>query len=196
MKNMLLRSLQTKFPNLPAFVIKKMCEKCEEIEKSYSDCIKFSFSVIPRRLESFEDIIETANLISGYSKRYKTNPDTKSKLFSNPTNFEPVELVLVQGMRPFTNSWCEIIENPHPSLLIDAMKILTSEKLAEMGIPHYVTEIVLPTSPDYAFINEYNKPCFASISINEESTPIRRRLTFTNMSATGNVYATLLRKVS
>lgn len=193
MENILLNALQQKFPNLPRFVIKEMYAECKQTAKDYRELAKFSFSVIPRKLESFEDIVETANLVSGYNNRYETDSTKKMKLFADPISTKPEKLVLVQGMGTVNNSWYEIIENAHPSLLVEAMKILTREKLAEMGMPHYVKHIVLPTSPKQAFINEFNKPCFASITVDEKYNPVRRHLSFVNMSATGNVHAMLLR---
>jgi hypothetical protein len=190
MKKVFLNALQQTFPGTPNAVLQRMVKDCEKTEKKYSESAKFSFSIKPRKLTSFEDIVEAADL-SGYNERY-TNVTIKEKLFSEPLTTEVEEIVLVYtGGTPFygTNGYIAI-ENAHPSLLIEAMKVLKGKKLTEIGIPHYVRYIVLPTYTE-SFTNEYGKSCFASVAVDGTY----RKLSFTNASATGNVYAMLLRKV-
>lgn len=194
MKKTLLNVLKETFPGIPDVVIKEMLSTCERIHSGYTGSAKLSFSVTPRKIESYKDIVDTAGLIGGYDKRYQSDAGTKNKLFAEPRNTKPVELTLVYvGGTAFSGvKGYEVVKDAHPSLLIDAMKVLTKEKLATLGMPHFATRIVLPTSEKNAFKNEFGKPCFASMFADGK----HRGLSLTNMSASGNVYAMLLRKVS
>lgn len=59
----------------------------------------------------------------------------------------------------FTDNGYELIENPHPSILTNAMKELTDEKLDELGLPNWCS-IILPTKQDLLLPNENGNLCF------------------------------------
>lgn len=59
----------------------------------------------------------------------------------------------------FAENGYELIENPHPFILVNAMKELTDEKLDELGLPSWCL-IVLPTKEDLLLPHGSGYLCF------------------------------------
>lgn len=121
-----------------------------------------TLKVKPTKLKDFEIIKKIGHFNCGIYSHLETDETCKSKILSEPVSTKEEELVLywegknqrILGGKDlyayFESKGYEVVEKAHPSLLINAMKELTEDKLTEMGIPSYV-DIVLPTSEDSLF---------------------------------------------
>ncbi|MCX6755522.1 MAG: hypothetical protein NT068_03245 [Candidatus Nomurabacteria bacterium] len=112
------------------------------------------------QFSSIEEIIEVGGLNDGYYLHVVENEFSRKKIFAPVTNTNEEELVLYwegEGKvippggadiyKYFKSKGFEVIEKAHPSLLINAIWVLTEAKLREIGIPSNV-RIVLPIEED------------------------------------------------
>ncbi len=134
---------------------------------------QFAMRLVPRLLTTFEEAEKTAHINNGHDDFYEKNSIAKAKLFDIPTSIEGEELVLYyEGKKQlilkegfheyFKLKGYEVINNPAPSLLIDASAILTEQKLTELGIPADVN-IVLPSAYGNTFWIALSIFCFPAV---------------------------------
>ena len=133
------------------------------------NCIT-TINVVPQQFFSFEEIVKNGNF-DDYYDHLEDDSRCRNAIFAPVASTVEEELVLywegdqqfIPGAKDiytyFAEKGYEVIEKAHPSLLINAMKELTEEKLTEMGIPDYV-DIVLPTSVDSLLRNQDDDLCF------------------------------------
>lgn len=178
MNKLLLEALKQVFPTVSDVFLNQMivsCEKIKEESELFQAYGQFAFRLTPRKLISFEEIESIAALTEDGRILEHQEPDAYEKLFAEPKDLTSEDLVLYyegddqlipdgEDFIPyFFSKGYEVIPDPHPSLLIDAMSTLTKQKLIELGIPSHIT-IILPSTIENSFLNEFNDPGFIGIS--------------------------------
>lgn len=165
MNDVLLESLKQAFPTVSDTFLKQMVASCVKIKEEaelFETYGQFAFRLNPRKLISFEEIEQVALLEEGTYEIDDESGAVEEKLFAAPKDLAIEELVLYyegeDQLIPdgedliaylFSKGY-EVIPDPHPSLLIDAMAILTKEKLLELGVPRDVC-IILPSYIENSF---------------------------------------------
>lgn len=164
---------------------------------------KTTLKIKPSKLASFDAIKKAGNFNWGIYIHLEENKTCKTAILSKPTNTKEEDLVLyyegsdqrIPGGSDiyayFAEKGYEVVPQAHASLLVNAMKELTEEKLTEMGIPTYV-DIVLPTTED-SLLPDYVDRCFLKACRNDGG----RQLTLECFDGGwGDDFAFLLRKSS
>lgn len=158
--------------------------------------------VAPRKLSSFEEIVQTGNFNNGYYDHLEKNKKCRNAIMAPVTGLSEEELVLywedenqvIPGgtdiYKYFDEKGYEVVEKAHPSLLVNAMAQLTEEKLTEMGIPTYVN-IILPTTEESLLPDGDGDLCFVGAVRNDG----KREFTLSGFGGKWDRdYAFLLRK--
>lgn len=139
--------------------------------KTANEGVVTSLTVTPKQFSNFEEVVETGKFNNGYYDHLKKDSTCKAKVLSSVDGLLEENLVLYyEGGNQtlpegsaiydyFAQQGLEVVENPHPSLLVNAMGQLTEENLASLGIPRYVN-IVLPSAESSLFSDCNGAPCF------------------------------------
>lgn len=191
---------------LPVSKIKEIAEKNLKEADDFILAQKYgrpAVRIIPKQLSSFEEIVEIGKFNNGYYKHLETNETCRKAVLAPIISSTEEELVLyyegenqiIPGGKDiyayFKSNGYEVVEKAHPSLLVNAMRELTEEKLTEMGIPSYVN-IVLPTSEDFLLPRVIGGLCFLDAYRSDGS----RKLHLSSFGGEwGSRYAFLLRKM-
>ena len=134
-----------------------------------------TLKIFQTQYKSFEEIVKVAKLNNVYYKHLDKNEKCKNFIFAPIVSSEEEGVVLyyegenqsIPGganiYKYFADKGYEVIPNTHSSLLIQAVKELTDEKLEELGIPSYV-DIVIPTPENSLLPDEDDYPCFLEVS--------------------------------
>jgi hypothetical protein len=127
----------------------------ESLSSVIKIAVEYSLVVSQKQFTSFEEIVKIGNFNNGFSDFLKTNEICRNAIMAPISNTEE-ELVLywegesqnIHGGAEFYNyidkKGYEVVPKAHPSLLANAMKSLSEDKLTELGIPSDI-DIVLPT---------------------------------------------------
>lgn len=135
--------------------------------------IKAVVRITQTQFKSHDQIMEVGGLTS-CSKYLRRNIDFSNVIFAQTTSTDEEEILLywsgknesipmVQMREYFNEKGFEIIKNTHPSLLVNAMAVLSEEKLHELGIPPG-TRIILPTAKSSMIRYKSGNYCFLGVS--------------------------------
>lgn len=133
------------------------------------------FLISQTQFRTFGEISETGKMVIGDSL-YKGEDETQARKFLfSPTNslvkeeitlyWEGEDQVIPGGVGIydyFKSKGYEVIKNAHPSILINAMSVLSDKKLKEAGIPHWV-DVALPLKVNQLFDGEAGESCFFGV---------------------------------
>lgn len=186
MNQKLLIKLQDEFPEIPRSILEKALESLSRDNDYYDRITRNRVVIIPKKFNSLEEIEQDLG-ISTYGWE-KTSKDNLQKLFSEPKTYDPVEVVLVKGDYPKGKDGYSVLDNSHPSILLQSISFFTKEKLTEMGVAP--SSIVLPTPADQCFETSDEVPGFLCCYLDKE----KLRLGLKNKRNVSTVCATLLQK--
>lgn len=139
-------------------------KKLNDMGKIIQYPVNYPVNVSPTHFSNFSEITRNGS-ITKFFKLELSEPYFKRRLFKRPKTLDEKELILYfEGANQSIESaeleshlvkeGNKIIEDPHPSLLINAMGILTNKTLTKLGIPWF-TSILLPTKiKDYMVISD------------------------------------------
>ena len=142
------------------------------MEKIIQYPVNYPVHVSPTHFSNFSEITKNGSITRCF-KLELSEPYFKRRLFKRPNTLDEKELILYfEGANQYIKSVeleahlvrknYKIINDPHPSLLINAMSILTNKTLTKLGIPWF-TSILLPTKKkDYMVVSD-GTPCIFSI---------------------------------
>ncbi|MFZ4648780.1 MAG: hypothetical protein ACOYMB_04095 [Patescibacteria group bacterium] len=136
------------------------------------DKIEYPVNVSASHISNFSEITKNGSITRCFELELG-GPYFAKKIFQQPKSKEQKKLVLYfEGAKQSIKSsdlnkhlsgkGYKIINDPHPSLLINAMDVLTKEILIELELPWF-TSILLPThEKDYMKVSD-GTPCIFSI---------------------------------
>ncbi|MFA6585852.1 MAG: hypothetical protein WCS86_01695 [Candidatus Paceibacterota bacterium] len=131
-----------------------------------------SLKVRQIQFNEFGEIVRVGGFNAGIYSHLEQNSVCKNAILAPVFSTEEEELFLywegkdqvIPGGKDiydyFASQGYEVVEKAHPSLLVNAMAVLTEERLAELGIPSNVN-IVLPTSVSLLPVGD-GRQCFLS----------------------------------
>ncbi len=139
------------------------------------ELISHTMIIETTQFKDFIDIIKTG-AISRYFEDKSNDQNYREKLFS-PTELKVPKKIHIYFEGPDQMIPCEninyylrrrgykIINDPHPSLLINALKLLSNQTLLRLGLPS-LTSIILPTSEkNFIFLGDNKNPFIFSIKL-------------------------------